>query len=67
MAAREIAEPEPADPNPHQFFYFVAHFVKHPANLAIDPLAQENAQPRRFNGMNGFDPRALAIEHHALM
>jgi hypothetical protein len=67
MAARKIAQTEPANPDAHQFFHFVANFIKHPANLAIDSLAEEDSQPRRFNGMNGLDPGALSVEHHALV
>ena len=67
MAAGKIAQPQPADSDPDKPFHFVADFVKHPANLAIYSLAKEDAQPRRLNGMHGLDPRALPVEHHALM
>ena len=67
MAAGQIAQTQPADSGPDEPFYFVAHFVKHPANLAVYSLAKENAQPRRLNGMHGLDPGALPVEHYALM
>ncbi len=49
MAAWQIAEAQMADPNPDKPFHFVADFVKHPPDLAIDPLTKENAQPRRLD------------------
>ena len=67
MAAGKIAQTEPADPDAHEFFHFVADFIKHPSNLAIYSLAKEDAQPRRFDGMHGLDARALSVEHYALV
>ncbi len=67
MGAWEIAETEPTDPSPDEFFDFVADSKKHPANLAIDALPQNNAETRRFDGMDQIDPRALAVEHDALL
>ena len=65
MAARQIAEPQTTDPDSDEPFYFVTDFVKHPANLAIDSLAQDHAQPRRLDGLDLFQPGALAVEHDA--
>ena len=43
MADRKITEAQMADPRSDESFHFVADFVKHPANLAIDALPQDNA------------------------
>jgi len=67
MAAGKIAQPQSANPNAHELFHFVADFIKHPSNLAIDSLAKKDAQSCRFDGMHGFDPRTLSVEHYALM
>ena len=67
MATRQVSETEMADPNSDKPLHFVTNLVKHPSNLAINSLAKEDAQPRRLDGMHGLDPRALSVEHHALM
>ena len=43
MAARKITKTQTADANSDEPVHFVTDFVKHPANLAIDSLAQDNA------------------------
>ena len=43
MTAGQITEAQPTDAAADEPFYFVADFVKHPANLAINPLAQNHS------------------------
>ena len=47
MAARQIAEPQPSDPNSDEPFHFVTDFVKHPADLAIEALLQHYSKAGR--------------------
>lgn len=54
------------DPNPDKPFHFVPNLVKHPANLAVDPLEQNDAQPGGLEGEDFLEARALAIERDAL-
>ena len=65
MAAREIAETQTADPRPDQFLHLVADFVKHPADLPIDSLTKNNADPRRLDRIHLFDPGSLTVEHYS--
>jgi hypothetical protein len=65
MAARQIAEVQPANANANEPFNIVADFIKHPPNLAIDSLTQDHAQSRRLDGMNFLEPGALTIERDA--
>ncbi len=39
MSARQIAEAEVADSRADEPLHFVTDFVKHPADLPIDPLS----------------------------
>ena len=55
-----------ADSNPDKPFHFVTNLVKHPANLAVDPLAQNHAQTGRLHGENFLEARALTIERDAV-
>jgi hypothetical protein len=66
MASRQIAEPQPPDPNANQPFHLVTDFVKHPANLAIDSLPQSHPQPRRLNQMDLLDSCALCVERQTV-
>lgn len=66
MSARQIAEAKPADAEADEFFYVVTDFVKHPANLAIDALAQDNVESSRLDGLDLRDPGAFAVEHDAV-
>ena len=53
------------DANPNKFFYFVSQFVKHPANLTVNSLAQDNPHARHPDGLHLFHSGALTVEHHA--
>ena len=65
MSARKIAETQTADPNPNESLNVIAHFVKHPADLAIDSLAQDHVQPRRLDRKDLFQTRSLAVQDDA--
>ena len=67
MTSREIPEMQASDAKADKALHFVANFVKHSPNLAIDSLAKDDAQPGRFNGVHGIDPRPLSVEHDALV
>ena len=43
MAARKVTEAQAANANSDEPFHFVTDFVKHPANLPVDSLPQDNA------------------------
>ena len=65
MTQREIAETQTTDPRSDQLLHLITQFVKHPANLPVDALAQNDADPCRLDRIHFFDPRSLTIEHHA--
>ena len=65
MATRKISQPQTADPGSDQFLHLVSDLVKHPANLPVDSLPEDNPEPRRFNRVHHIDARSLPIEHHA--
>ena len=66
MAAGKIAEAQFADADADQAFHFESELVKHPANLAVDALAQNNAEPIGFQRVHFLNPGALAVEHDAV-
>jgi len=65
MAAGQIAKAQTTDPGADESFYFVADFVKHPANLPVNSLPQNDPQPSRLERIDFLEARALAVEHHA--
>src|SRR4051794_27637583 len=65
MSTRQIAQAQGADARPHELFHFVADLVKHPANLPIDFLLENDAEEHRLDREHAVEPRALAIEHDA--
>jgi hypothetical protein len=65
MPARKIAEAQSANANSDKAFHFVTDFVKHPANLTINSLPQNHAQPRRLEWVDCLEARALAVQHDA--
>ncbi len=66
MPEGEIAETEAADSNSDQFLHFVPDFVKHPPNLPVDSLSQNNAEMGWLDHAEDIDSRALTVEHDAL-
>lgn len=65
MAARKIAEMQTADANSEEPFHFVTHFVKHPANLPVNSLPENDAQPSRLQRLDFLEAGALAVQGHA--
>jgi len=65
MPAWQIAQTQISHSNPDQPFHPVANRFKHPADLSIDSLAQNNSQLRRANRMQSRDLSALAVEKDA--
>ena len=66
MSARQIAEAELADPRANEPLHFVSDLVKHPANLAVNALSQDDSQSDRLDRMDSVQPRALTVEHDSL-
>jgi hypothetical protein len=66
MAARQITQVQPSDPNADKPFHFISYVVKHPANLAVDALSQNDSQSDRLDRMDSVQPRALTVEHDSL-
>jgi hypothetical protein len=62
MAARHIAEAQVADAGANEPFHFVADLVKHAANLAVQTLLQDDAQPGGPDRLQAREPGAFAIE-----
>ena len=65
MSARQFAETEAADPNPDKFLHFIANFVKHPADLTVDSLPQDDSEVGRLEYAQDINPRSLTVEHDA--
>ena len=65
MTARQIAESKFSDPSAHEMFHLVTDCFEHAANLAIDSLTQDYAQPRRSDGMESHDLRPLAVQKNS--
>ena len=63
MAEWEIAETQAADTNSHEFLHFVPDFVKHPADLPVDSLSQDDAEISRLDHAEDIDSRPLTVEH----
>lgn len=57
---------QPSDPNADKPLHFIPCVVKHPANLAVDALPQNDSQPDRLDRMDSVQPRALTVEHDSL-
>ena len=53
------------DSNADEAFHVVADFVKHPANLAVDSLTQNDPQSSGLERVNPFQAGTLAVERHA--
>jgi hypothetical protein len=66
MAARQITQVQPSDANADKPFHFIPYVVKHPANLAIDALSQNDSQSDQLDWMDSVQPRALTVEHDSL-
>ena len=65
MSAGQIAKAQISNSNPHQMLHFVADAVKHPPDLLIEPLTQDDAQSSRTNRMETRNARPLAVENYS--
>ena len=66
MPPRHFAEMQVTDPSANEPFHFIADLVKHPANLAIQTLLQDNAHPGRSDRLQAREPGAFAIEKNTV-
>ncbi len=66
MTARYVAEPQVANAGADEPFHFIADLVKHAANLTVQALLQDNAQPGRADRLQAREPGALALEKNAI-
>ena len=62
MSARQISQAKRSDARAQEAFYLIANVVKHPADLSIDSLSQNNPQTRGTDRNQSRDLRALAVE-----
>jgi hypothetical protein len=65
MTARQIAKPKISDANANEFFNAITNGFKHTANLAIDSLSQDNAQPDGRHGVESRNLSSLTIEKNS--
>ncbi len=63
MPERQITETEPPDSDPHESFHFKSDFVKHPANLPVNTLPQNDAEMGWLDYAEDIDSRSLTVEH----
>jgi hypothetical protein len=62
MSARQIAQAQISYSHPHQPFHFVTDGIKHPPDLLVNSLPQNNAHLRLTGGNEPRNLRALTIE-----
>lgn len=65
MSSRQIAQSHVTNANAHQLFDLVAKLIKHPANLPVNSLAQNNSHARHSDRLHLLHSRALPIKHDA--
>ena len=65
MTARQIAKPKISDANANKIFHSITNCFEHTANLAIDPLSQDNAQADGRHGVESRNPRSLTVEKNS--
>ena len=63
MSARQIAQAQMTNARANQLFHLVAEREKHPANLPVNSLTQDNANTGGPDDVHIFDSRPLSIEH----
>jgi len=66
MPARQICKPKISDSNPDKMFDAVPNSFKHPANLPVDSLAQNNVQTRGRDGMKSHDFGSPAVQKNSV-
>lgn len=62
MRARHFAEVKVANPSSDEPFHFVADFIKHAADLAVQALAQDDPHLGRADRLEAGETGAFAIE-----
>jgi len=65
-ATRHFAKSQIADARADKALHFVAEFVKHPPDLAVQPLLEDNPQPGRAKLLQPDYPGAFAVEKNSL-
>ena len=60
MPARQIAETEMANAGADEFCHFIADFVEHPADLAVQALLQDDTQTGRTHCLQARQPSTFA-------
>jgi len=65
MPARQIAETEMANAGADEFCHFIADFVEHPADLAVQALLQDDTQTGRTHCLQARQPSTFAIKKDA--
>ena len=66
MPTRHFAETQVTDTGSDEPLHFVANRVKHAADLAIQTLLQDNAQPGRSDRLQSRESRAFPVEKNAV-
>jgi hypothetical protein len=65
MPARQITQPKITDSDTKKMLHMISDGSKHPANLPLDSLQQNNAQKRRRHRVKSRNSRSLTIEMNA--
>jgi hypothetical protein len=65
MTARQVAEAKIRDANAVEVFHAITNGFKHTANLAINSLSQNNAQPDGRHGVKSRNLCSLTIEKNS--
>jgi hypothetical protein len=65
MTARQVAKPKISDANANETFHPITNSFEHTANLAIDPLSQDNAQADGRHAVKSRNPRSLTVEKNS--
>jgi hypothetical protein len=66
MSPWQIPQTQASDPGPDKFLHLIANLVKHPANLPVDALPEDNLKACSLYRMDLVDSSALSVEHHAI-
>src|SRR5262249_16128351 len=65
MTARQIAKTKISDANANEILDAIANGFEHAANLAIDSLSQDNAQPHGRYGVESRNPCSFTVEKNS--
>ena len=64
-AARHFAKTQVTDASADKSLHFIPDFVKHPANLTVQALLENDAEAGRSNRLHPREPGAFAVEKDA--